>query len=215
MDFLYRVVIADDHPVIRLGVRRIVESSGAFDVVGEASNSRELMIAIDSERPHLIVTDLSMDKGGMVDGLAMIGLIKRRHPNIGLIVFTISSGQTMMDSLVRMGVKGVVSKRDQAKELAEAIRYRDQAGTFVSEEFRSENINCQQRVADAALTTSEVEVLRQLADNLSVSAIATRSSRTKATISKQKSSAMKKLRIDDDAQLYAYLSQVRGGLRPG
>lgn len=207
---MYRIIIADDHPVVRTGVKLVAESTGLCQVAAEASNSRGLLAAIETERPDFIVTDLSMDHENSTDGLAMIRFIRRRFPRVGLIVLTSTGGEVVINSLVTLGVGGVVSKRDTVEELAEALRNQERSGTFISKELRSGSLEAKPRLETARLTASEAEVLRQLANNLTVSAIASRSSRTVATISKQKASAMKKLDLHGNAQLYAYLSYLRG-----
>lgn len=210
---MYRVVVADDHPAARLGMRLVVEDGGSCEVVGEAANGRELIEAVERQEPDMVITDLSMDVADSTDGLAMIKQIRRKHPLVKVIILTISGGPVMVDALVRLGVCGVVSKRDGIDQLMEALRNYDKAGTYVSKEFHCDELEQQIIYAHGRLTRAEVEVLRQLANNMSVSAIALRSSRSKATISKQKASAMKKLGLDDSTQLYTYLSSLRGGAR--
>nr|WP_301554039.1 response regulator transcription factor [Stenotrophomonas sp. ZAC14A_NAIMI4_1] len=212
---MYRVVVADDHPAARLGMKLVAEIWGRCDVVAEVANGRDLVEAIEAESADLVITDLSMAQAGSTDGLALIKLLRRRYPRVRVVVLTISGSAVIVDALVGLGVSGVVSKRDDVDELLEALRNVERAGTHVGKSFQGEDLVPEVSLPEADLTKAEIDVLRQLANNLSVTAIAARSSRSVATISKQKTSAMKKLGLVDTMQLYTYLRSLRGGVRTG
>ncbi len=184
-------------------------------MVAEVANGRDLVEAIEAESADLVITDLSMAQAGSTDGLALIKLLRRRYPKVRVVVLTISGSAVIIDALVGLGVSGVVSKRDEVDELLEALRNVERAGTHVGKSFQGEDLIPEVTLPEAELTKAEIDVLRQLANNLSVTAIAARSSRSVATISKQKTSAMKKLGLVDTMQLYTYLRSLRGGIRTG
>jgi len=196
-------------------MKMVAEVWGCCAVVAEAADGRELIEAIEADAPDLVITDLSMGRTGSADGLALIKLLRRRYPRVKVVVLTISGSAVIVDALVGLGVSGVVSKRDDVDELLEALRNVERAGTHIGRSFQAENEVQELSLPEAELTKAEIDVLRQLANNLSVTAIAARSSRSVATISKQKTSAMKKLGLDDTRQLYAYLCALRGGAHAG
>jgi len=196
-------------------MKLVAEIWGRCDVVAEVANGRDLVEAIEAEAADLVITDLSMAQAGSIDGLALIKLLRRRYPRVKVLVLTISGSAMIVDALVGLGVSGVVSKRDEVDELLEALRNVERAGTHIGRSFQSEAVIPEVPPPEAELTKAEIDVLRQLANNLSVTAIAARSSRSVATISKQKTSAMRKLGLVDTMQLYNYLRALRGGAHAG
>lgn len=196
-------------------MKLVAEIWGCCEVVAEVSNGRDLIETIEAQSPDLVITDLSMGQAGAADGLALIKLLRRRYPRVRVVVLTISGSHMIIDALVGLGVSGVVSKRDDVDELLEALRNVERAGTHIGRKFQDEALVPELALPEAELTQAEIDVLRQLANNLSVTAIATRSSRSVATISKQKTSAMRKLGLVDTMQLYTYLRSLRGGMHVG
>lgn len=196
-------------------MKLVAEIWGCCEVIAEVSNGRDLIETIEAQSPDLVITDLSMGQAGAADGLALIKLLRRRYPRVRVVVLTISGSQMIIDALVGLGVSGVVSKRDDVDELLEALRSVERAGTHIGRKFQDEAVVPQLALPETELTQAEIDVLRQLANNLSVTAIATRSSRSVATISKQKTSAMRKLGLVDTMQLYTYLRSLRGGMHVG
>jgi len=81
-----RIIIADDHPVVRIGTRAVIESSGVGRVVGEADSAQALMTLLANQPCDLLVTDYSMPGSPQADGFAMIGMIRRRHPDLPVLM---------------------------------------------------------------------------------------------------------------------------------
>ncbi|AWH29573.1 DNA-binding response regulator [Stenotrophomonas sp. YAU14A_MKIMI4_1] len=187
-----------------------IDAGDCGDVVAEATNVTELYTALRKFNPSIVVVDLSMDEPGVPDGLAMVATIQRRHPDLKVLVVTMSDSAALVDALVSFGVSGIISKNDDIGELIDAIAQCGQVGTYISKSFQYECLVQRLSQASGDLTKAEIDVLRQLSNKLSVTEIAQRRSRSVATISRQKTSAMKKLGINNSRQLHSYLSSLRG-----
>jgi DNA-binding NarL/FixJ family response regulator len=115
----HRVLIAEDHHLLRGGLRSMLSALGEFEVVGEAKDGREACQLAISLLPDLILTDLSMP--GM-SGIDAIGAIKRRSPCVRIIALTVHKGEEYVREALRMGVDGYVLKDASFEELVVSMR---------------------------------------------------------------------------------------------
>src|SRR5260370_3738094 len=113
-----RVVLADDHPMIRRGLRLILEDSDEVDVVAEAGNGQELLDLVDQMDPDVVVVDVCMPK---LDGLEAVRRIRDRHPGIKSLVFTVHDEEAYVHRAVLAGASGYLLKTASAEELIKGI----------------------------------------------------------------------------------------------
>jgi len=123
-----KVVLADDQPVVRLGIRAILSREGGFDVVGDASSWEELIFLSDTCSPHLVITELRLHKTDVVDAIKEL---RRRRPDIRVLAFTSLVDESVFLRAIDAGVNGYLLKRAHAAELAETIRNVAQGGTVI------------------------------------------------------------------------------------
>lgn len=200
-----RVVLADDHPVVRSGVRLLIENTTSARVVAEAGTPDELFAALERHPADIVLTDLSMPSGVAADGLGMLGRLQRRWPGIPLIVLTMVTNPHVLQMIRGAGVHGLLNKSDTLTELALALHAVAHGRTYLGSGIRRllEDAGAT-AVATAALSPREAEVLRLYASGLTVSAIARHLDRSVKTVSRQKMDAMAKLGLRSDLELYAY-----------
>jgi len=205
-----RIIIADDHPVVRIGTRAVIESSGVGKVVGEADNAQALMTLLTTQPCDLLVTDYSMPGSPQADGFAMIGMIRRRHPDLPVLMLSVSNNLAILRMVLDSGVLGLVDKSSSMDELPQAV-YRGQS--YISRSLRErveEAGSWRMREGDGKpLSPREVEVLRLLGTGMTVKEISLQLHKSVSTISRQKGDAMLKLGLKGDAELFDYLRDGR------
>jgi two-component system capsular synthesis response regulator RcsB len=201
-----RVIIADDHPVVRIGLRMLIDLSGTCVVVGEAEGPDSLLNLLSTTPCDLLITDLSMPGDLQSDGLKMLGMVRRRYPSVRIILVTMFANVATLRSALTEGVMAIVSKGASAKELPMAIRSVGEGRRFVSELLRTAlaPAGIGHASTKPSLSAKEHEVVRMLASGMTVSEIAGYFNRSVSTISKQKNMAMHRLGISTDVDLFAY-----------
>jgi len=203
---MLRVIIADDHPIVRIGQKVVIEANGRCKVVGEANGPDELLRVLGSTPCDVLVTDFAMPGGQQADGYVLLGLLQRQYPGVPVILVTMFANIAPLRASFAEGARGIVAKSASAKELPTAIKEVCEGKTFVSESLRTQLV--QAGTGDQSqppqLSGKEREVVRMLASGMTVSQIAARVNRSISTISKQKSTAMNRLCISTDVDLFAY-----------
>jgi two-component system capsular synthesis response regulator RcsB len=184
--------------------------------VGSAKDSTELIAILDREACDVLVSDYAMPSGDYGDGIALFSLLKRRYPTIKIVVLTMLDHPAVLRSLITLGVGCIVSKSDATKHLLPAVHAAFSGGTYyspvVNKIVQSMDMNRRGRGFAGALSHRELEVVRLFSSGLTVGEIAERVSRSKKTISTQKSKAMEKLGIERDVDLLRYA--IENGLQP-
>lgn len=203
---MIRIIIADDHPIVRVGQKVVIEASGKCKVVGEADGPDQLLELISRVPCDLIVTDFAMPGNHQADGYGLLGLLNRTYPDLPVIVVTMFANIATLRAAFAHGARGVIAKSASARELPQALNTVVQGRTFVSECLRVQlDQACVAQPTKApTLSGKEQEVVRMLASGMTVSQIAARVNRSISTISKQKSTAMHRLCISTDVDLFAY-----------
>jgi two-component system capsular synthesis response regulator RcsB len=209
------VIIADDHPVVVAGVETILKAN-RYDVVARAHDTDTLFEALADHPCDVVVTDYSMPEGSQPDGMPMVRRIRATRPEIGIVVLTMLSNPAILRSLLDMGVAAIFDKRTNLRDIPVAVHAADVGRSYLSPAIRRlfHEADCAAGHDDLAtrLSPREVEVLRAFAEGRGLSEIAARMGRSFKTISRQKRSAMAKLGLVNDAQLYQYLAGVRAGM---
>ncbi|HET6553414.1 MAG TPA: response regulator [Dyella sp.] len=202
-----QIILADDHPIVRSGVRVLLEANANATVIADVGTPAELIDAIHAHPESLVVTDFSMPGGQMADGLQMLGVIRRRWPALPIIVLTMVNNAGVLNSILAAGVRALLSKSDALTELTLAVQAvshgRDYQSTGVRKTLEGLG-NSSTAAAHAGLSKREAEVLRLFASGFTVSEIAGQLNRSVKTISRQKMDAMAKLGLKNDLDVYAY-----------
>lgn len=152
-----RVLLADDHAVLRAGTRRILEDEPDMEVVGEAGDGREAVALAERTRPDVILLDITMPN---VDGIAACQDLRRVVPEARVLVLTAHDRRAYVRALYRLGAAGYVLKSAAANELVAAIR-RVYAGEHVYDAALLQDPG--RGVPEATLTARELAVVREMA----------------------------------------------------
>lgn len=207
---MIRIIIADDHPIVRVGQKVVIEASGKCKVVGEADGPDQLLALLQQIPCDVIVTDFAMPGDQQVDGYGLLGLLHRQYPTVPVIVVTMFASVATFRAALSYGARAVLAKSASARELPQAVNTVSQGRTFVSECLRVQlEQACVAEPNQAPqLSGKEQEVVRMLASGMTVTQIAARVNRSISTISKQKSTAMQRLCISTDVDLFTYARDV-------
>lgn len=199
-----RVLLADDHPIVLMGVREIIERDPRFKVVGEAMNSSELISKVSQLRPDVIITDYNMPGDEQYgDGTRLVEYLRRHFPEPRVLILTVISNPQVLTWLYELGISAVISKSAGLEQILVAL------DAFYREGHYQQNTLDESPNADAQgfahrlglLTVKEFEVLRLFASGRSVSDIALSLNRSIKTISTLKISGMRKLEVESDQAL--------------
>jgi DNA-binding NarL/FixJ family response regulator len=114
-----KVVIADDHPLVRLALRQSLELEGDFRVLAEVRTGQEAVTAVGQEPPDLVLLDYQMP---VLDGLEAARAIREAHPEVGIVMLTAEDDLRITDEAAGAGVRGLVLKSDPAERLIDTMR---------------------------------------------------------------------------------------------
>jgi two-component system invasion response regulator UvrY len=208
-----RVVVADDHGMVRAGVRRLLEDASDIDVVGEADSGEQAMQQYLSHRPDILIMDLSMPGIG---GLEAVRRILKRQPEARLLVLSMHEDVLYLTHAIQAGAKGYLTKRTAPEALLRAVREIVKGGLFLDRDVA-------QRVAlhsiagekDLLQTLSnrEFEVFRMLAEGRNVADIAEALFLSPKTVGTYQTRILQKLGVQNVAKL-ARLAIRKGLIQP-
>ncbi|GLQ87540.1 response regulator transcription factor [Dyella flagellata] len=204
-----KVILADDHPIIRFILQHMLHSSGVAEVVAEAASPSQLLKLLSTTPCDVIVTDFCMPDVRGRDGLALIRRLARVYPGTPVIVFTALRHPGLLRAALQGGACGLVHKAHDRAELARALLAVSKGRTYVGEELGvllSAHTTSQR--AHPPLTQAEMEVLRLFAhQGLATKQIAAHLHRSPVTVSRHKHNAQAKLGLNTDQQLLDYCRQ--------
>ena len=199
-----KVLLADDHPIVLMGVREIIERDPRFKVVGEAMSSSELIDKISLLKPDVIITDYNMpgdDQYG--DGTRLVEYLRRHFPEPKVLILTVITNAQVLTWLYELGISGVISKSAGLEQILVALDAFYRQGHYQQDQpqgaLSEDADDLSQRLSQ--LTVKEFEVLRLFSTGVSVGDVAQSLNRSIKTISTLKVSAMRKLNVDNDQAL--------------
>ncbi|MGN5536656.1 response regulator [Alcaligenes sp. Lyrl_28] len=207
-----RVIIADDHPLILMGIRELLSRDINLSVTAVAVSPSELVEHLQKNQPDVIITDYSMPGDGQYgDGMRFISYLRRHFPDVKLIILTMVSNSMIISSLYDAGVQGVVLKQDELSEVLVALHLLRQGVKYYPSNFKQDTqkdlLSSSVQERKKSLSPREFEVLRLFSMGNSISAIAKQLNRSIKTISAQKASAMRKLNVHNNQDLIAFCTQ--------
>jgi DNA-binding NarL/FixJ family response regulator len=207
------VLVADDHGIVREGLRRLLESEQDFKVAGEASDGREVLEQVELHNPEVVVLDITMPRLG---GLETLERLRAKHPETKVILLSVHGDPPFIQSAIALGADGYVLKNGRAAEIVTAIREVMNGGSYFSPVVAKEIVD-QLRSPKAAsaepfslLSGREREVLHLIADGLSAKEIAAELKISTKTVEAHRTSLMRKLGVRKATELVRYA--LRHGL---
>ena len=199
-----RILIADDHPLIRVGIGAVIASQSDMTLVAEAGDGEEALVLFDQHRPDVTLLDLQMPR---LNGLAVISEIRTRAPAARILVLTTYRGDVQALRALKAGAAGYLLKNTLRKDLVTAIREVHAGNRFVSPEMAQE---LAVRVTDEQLSPRELEVIAQVATGADNKQIAIRLGVTEETVKTHVKSILAKLDASD--RLQAVVIAMRRGI---
>jgi DNA-binding NarL/FixJ family response regulator len=199
---LIRVLLADDHNLVRQGIRTLLEISGEFEIVGEAQDGEQALSMIEKERPHVVLLDVRMPR---LTGIDVLRAARPRFPEIGFILLTTFDEDAVVLDAVRLGAQGFLLKDVSLEQLSSAVRTVASGGSLilpavtarVLRGLEKEPVRFESAEMPEALTPREREVLRLIAAGFSNREIAEASGTAEGTVKNQASSILSKLGVRD------------------
>jgi two-component system nitrate/nitrite response regulator NarL len=200
-----RLVIVDDHPLVRKGIGSCLDRRPEFEVVAEAGDGKAAVDIAKALAPDIVLMDLELP---LMDGLAVTELLRRENPDIKVLILSMHSSPEQVLRILKAGARGYVLKGAPPEVLVQAIETVQAGHTFFSPEVAQVAMD---RFADGAgqkpageVTTREREVLIQIADGLSNKEIAIRLNLGVRTVESHRERIMRKLGIHSVAGLTKY-----------
>ena len=209
-----RILIADDHPVFRFGLRALLSAEPDTEIVGEATNGQEAITLATSLKPDLILMDINLPE---LNGIEATRQISKQHPDIGILIITMFEDDTIFSAL-RVGARGYILKGAEGDETLRAIRAAANGESIFSPTVaqrlthyfaHSSKSNAAQPFQE--LTHRERDILKLIAQGLTNTAIAERLSLSPKTVRNQVSIIFSKLQVVDRAE--AIIKARDAGLR--
>jgi len=192
-----RILIVDDHPVLREGLVAILGAQRDFDLVAQAESGRQAIELFERHCPDVALVDLKLPD---IHGVEVIKDMRRRRPDARIIVLTTYVGDVQALQALKAGAVGYLLKATLRRDLVDAIRTVHAGGRAVQAEVAAE---LGQHAADEALTIREVEVLKLIADGCSNKLVAVRLQISEDTVKGHVSRVLEKLRANDRAHAVA------------
>ena len=204
-----KIVIAEDHTILRDGLRALISSQNNLEVIGEAGDGREAVRIVDNLEPDLLLIDLSMPK---MNGIEAIKEIKNQHPDIKVIILTVHKSDEYIFASLKAGANGYMLKDASQNELLLAIQYVLNGKSYISPSISDRVIDAYLNTAPKDttfsvldnLTSREREILKLIAEGYTNKQIADHLCISLKTVEKHRANLMNKLDLRNTAALTTF-----------
>jgi two-component system, NarL family, response regulator NreC len=201
------VLIVDDHPIVRSGLRSLLTAESDIEVVGEATDGKEGLEQTETLRPHVILMDISMPN---LDGLEATRQIKSRFPDVQILVLSMHRSDEYFFEMLRAGASGYILKSARTSDLLEAIRVVSRGEVFLYPAMAQKLVRGYLKLADwendtqTILSPREKEILFLMAEGYSYKNIAEKLVISPSTVYSHRSNLMSKLGLNNRHELIEY-----------
>lgn len=199
---MIKVLIADNHPIVRLGIQNLLKEVEDIQVLGEVSTTTELFITLSEETPDVLVLEMDIPE---INGIAALRRIKQEYPEVKVLIYSGQSEDVYALSTIRAGANGYLSKRAVVENLSDAVTKVGFGGMFITNELAQrlafDEGSQKPRRFFRKLSTREVEVLKMLANGKRNKEVAQGLNLNEKTVSTYKARLMKKLNVDNMVDL--------------
>lgn len=202
---MIRLAIADDHPIVREGLRRIASEGAGITVTGEASTAAELFRLLAAAPVDVVLLDVSMPGSTFVETLR---LLREKHATVKVLVLSVHPEDQWAMRALRAGASGYLTKDHSPEQLVEAIRRVARGGKYVSETLAEKLaglVDPGARTAHERLSDREFEVLRALGSGMTVKDVAEQLRLSAKTVSTYRSRLLEKMGLKSKADLVRYV----------
>lgn len=202
---MIRVVLADDHQMVREGVRRILDHTEGMQVVAEAGDGKALLALLPKTPCDVLVLDLNMPLGGGVDVLRQV---RTAYPRLGVLVLTMYAEDHYAARLLRAGASGYLAKGRSGDELVDAVRKIASGGKYVTPSVAEHLLDAKDAPAHETLSEREHQVFMLLVQGKSPSEIANELGVTASTVSTYIARVKKQLGAQTIGEILRYASRA-------
>jgi DNA-binding NarL/FixJ family response regulator len=200
-----RIVLADDHTIVRDGLKQLLTAAEGLEIVGEARDGHEVMKVVREQEFDLLLLDMSMPGKS---GIELIKQVRTEKPRLRILILSMHEERQYAIRAIRAGASGYLTKESATRQLVEAIRKVAGGGAFISAEVAEQLALGAMPDAKGAphesLSDREFQVFRMIAEGRSVSDIAERLNLSVKTVSTHKANIMQKMRMETAGELIRY-----------
>lgn len=199
---MIKVLIADNHPIIRMGVRNVLDAATGFKVVDDAATTTELFEKMEKAAPDVVMLEMDIPE---VNGIATLRRMKKEYPDVKVLMYSGQSEDVYALSTIRAGAFGYLSKSSDIDYIISAVRKVSEGNMFITNELAQrlafDEGTQKPRRFFRKLSTREVEVLKLLASGKRNKDVAEGLNLNEKTVSTYKARLMKKLNVDNMVDL--------------
>lgn len=199
---MIKVIIADNHPIIRMGVKHVLESASGIDIIADVSTTADLFEKLESITPDVVMLEMDIPE---INGIAALRKIKKEFPEVKVLMYSGQSEDVYALSTIRAGAFGYLSKASEIDYLISAVRKVAEGNMFITNELAQrlafDEGTQRPRRFFRKLSSREVEVLKLLASGKRNKDVAIGLSLNEKTVSTYKARLMKKLNVDNMVDL--------------
>jgi DNA-binding NarL/FixJ family response regulator len=205
---MLKILIADDHSIVRKGLKHLCKSAGDMVVAGEAASGEEVLEALQHSHFDLLLLDLTMPG---VRGLELVEKIREQHASLPILIFSMRSEMQVAKRMAALGVGGYITKGGSDEMLLSAIRKVAAGGVsidpLIAEQMVFEQAKRRSPAQGNRLSQRELQILKLLGQGKSVNEIAAELFLSSRTVSTYKARLMQKMNFTNNAELVLYASE--------
>lgn len=199
----YRVILVDDHTIVRRGLAALLRSDGKYEIVAEAGDGEEALQRARETEADLMILDLSMPR---MNGLETIRRLARQSPRLNVIVLSMYDDEQFVGQAIRDGARGYILKHAMDEELFNALDAVLHGEQYVSSQIDMDKVE-EQCACENELTDREREVLQLIVEGLTTQQVADRLSISPHTATRHRANLMQKLGVHNQAELIRCAAQ--------
>lgn len=208
---MIRIIIADDHPILRAGLRTLLSEHQDMEVTGEAGSGEEVIRMIQATDYDIVLLDISMPT---MSGVDTLNQIKRHRPGLAVLILSMHPEEQYAVNLLRAGASGYIAKESAPEQLVTAIRTAVEGRRYISPKFAEllagDLGNDSHKPLHSDLSEREFQIFCKLASGLTVSQIGTDLNLSVKTVSTYRSRVLEKMDMKTNADLTYYA--IKNGL---
>jgi DNA-binding NarL/FixJ family response regulator len=195
---MIKVLIADCHPIVRMGIKNVLNSASGFEIIGDVASTTELFAKLKTLNPDVVILEMDIPE---INGIATLRKIKQEYPDIRVLIYSGQSEDVYALSTIRAGAFGYLSKTADLDYIITAVRKVSEGNMFITNELAQrlafDEGTQKPRRFFRKLSTREVEVLKLLASGKRNKEVALGLNLNEKTVSTYKARLMKKLNVDN------------------
>ena len=197
-----KVIIADNHPIVRLGINQLLNEHSDFQIISDVATTNELFQQLSAQQPDVVILEMDIPE---INGIATLRKMKQEYPEVKVLIYSGQSEDVYALSTIRAGASGYLSKSANPAYIIDAIEKISQGGMFITNELAQrlafDEGSQKPRRFFRKLSTREVEVLKMLASGKRNKEVAEGLHLNEKTVSTYKARLMKKLNVDNMVDL--------------